>query len=301
VGRSASCLAALRFPPRGRRWPSDQRTIAGPSTCTARVDTSCSCAERSGPKHVASGGIHPALLAGVAAPPDAKCHTTTHSAKAMQPHARWGWAIAIGVNGSISVHHCGETAWHPRRMSGTELRERFCAVPRRIYLDTSTLQAIHDNGEVLFDSVTFIPRVRSQREPDYADQINALRMILLVNQRADFLFVITEASLHEVVARNSYSFFRWALDVQEAYYDRLVEPRPKSKQIADLDERRFGNISKKDKFLLRAALDSGCDAFLTMEKRLPRVGPFVHRTTGLRILRPTTYWQTLQPWASLLL
>jgi hypothetical protein len=55
----------------------------------------------------------------------------------------------------------------------------------------------------------------------------------------------------------------------------------------------------KDRRLLQKALDVGCDAFMTIERRLPAVAPFVEKTTGLRILRPTTYWALLQPLAGL--
>jgi hypothetical protein len=35
------------------------------------------------------------------------------------------------------------------------------------------------------------------------------------------------------------------------------------------DDRRFGMISVKDRRLLQEALDWHCDAFMTMERRLP--------------------------------
>jgi len=61
----------------------------------------------------------------------------------------------------------------------------------------------------------------------------------------------------------------------------------------------FGMISKKDRILLQDALDLRCDAFLTMEKNLPDAAEHVERKTGLRIMRPTTYWGLLGRWAKL--
>jgi hypothetical protein len=46
-------------------------------------------------------------------------------------------------------------------------------------------------------------------------------------------------------------------------------------------------------------LDVGSDAFLTMERRVPTQAPFIERATGLRVMRPTTYWLLLSPWAAL--
>jgi len=42
-------------------------------------------------------------------------------------------------------------------------------------------------------------------------------------------------------------------------------------------------------------------AFLTMEKesKLPAAAELVERNTGLRIMRPTTYWGLLDRWANL--
>ena len=63
----------------------------------------------------------------------------------------------------------------------------------------------------------------------------------------------------------------------------------------------FGMISKKDRILLQDALDLRCDAFLTMEKerKLPAAAEHVERHTGLRIMRPATYWGVLARWAAL--
>lgn len=65
------------------------------------------------------------------------------------------------------------------------------------------------------------------------------------------------------------------------------------------DNPRFGNIGSKDRILLQDALDFRCDAFMTMERRLPTRAEFIERETGLRVMRPTTYWSLLDPWANL--
>ncbi len=57
-------------------------------------------------------------------------------------------------------------------------------------------------------------------------------------------------------------------------------------------------ISLKDRQLLQEALDWRCEAFMTMERRLPTAA-FIKRETGLRVLRPTTYWNLLSRFARL--
>ena len=73
------------------------------------------------------------------------------------------------------------------------------------------------------------------------------------------------------------------------------EPVPTSTFV----DRRFGNISVKDRRLLQDALDVGCDGFLTMERRLPAQADFIQRATGLRVMKPTGYWAILSHWAAL--
>ena len=42
-----------------------------------------------------------------------------------------------------------------------------------------------------------------------------------------------------------------------------------------------------------------CEAFLTMERRLPRNAAHIDRELGIRILTPITHWEILRPWAAL--
>jgi len=58
-------------------------------------------------------------------------------------------------------------------------------------------------------------------------------------------------------------------------------------------------ISRKHRILLQDALDLGCDAFMTMKKRLPKNAEFIERITKLHVMQPSEYWELLQPWARL--
>jgi hypothetical protein len=73
--------------------------------------------------------------------------------------------------------------------------------PRRIYLDTPTLQKLYDFGGEIFEGKTFEPVGRAARAQGLANETDALRMIFTVNERAMFELVVTEASLREVVNR----------------------------------------------------------------------------------------------------
>lgn len=175
--------------------------------------------------------------------------------------------------------------------------EAWLTLPRRIYLDTGTLQTLYDYGETLWENEPFEPLRRDRQVPGLSDELDALRNIFLVNERAHFEFAVTEASLREVAARNERGYTQWVDDVLDSWL--VSSEGEKSAPTSTFDDPRFGNISVKDRRLLQEALDVGCDAFMTIERRLPTAAAFVEKTTGLRILRPTVYWALLQPFANL--
>jgi hypothetical protein len=172
------------------------------------------------------------------------------------------------------------------------------SLPRRIYLDTSTLQNLYDFGAEIFEGDLFEPDGRAARVQGLADEIDALRMIFMVNQRAMFGFVVTEASLGEVVNRARPGYTQWVYDVLDTW---LIQSEGDERPTpgTTFEDRRFGMISVKDRRLLQEALDWRCDAFMTMERRLPTAAAFIERQTGLRVIRPTTYRNLLSHFARL--
>jgi len=172
------------------------------------------------------------------------------------------------------------------------------SLPRRIYLDTSTLQSIHDFGGVIFEEESFSPVGRAARVEGLAAELDALRKVLLVNQRAMFEFVVTAASLREVQARNRTQFTQWVCDVVDTWLIQSEGQYPPTPGTTFGDP-RFGMVSQKDHRLLQEALDWKCEAFVTMERRLPTAAAFIQWETRLQVMRPTTYWGLLSPWARL--
>ena len=172
------------------------------------------------------------------------------------------------------------------------------SLPRRIYLDTSTLQKLYDFGGEIFEGEPFEPVGRAARVEGLADEIDALRMIFMVNERAMFEFVVTEASLREVVSRTRPGYTQWVYDVLDTW---LIQSEGEESPTPGrtFEDRRFGMISMKDRRLLQEALDWRCDAFMTMERRMPTAAPFIERETGLRVIRPVAYWDLLRRFARL--
>jgi hypothetical protein len=148
------------------------------------------------------------------------------------------------------------------------------SLPRRIYLDTSTLHKLYDSAGS-FSRVSRSSRSAGRRVRGLAGGIDALRMILMINERAMFEFVVTEASLREVVDRAHPRYTQWVYDVLDTWLIQSEGDQPPAPGRT-FDGRRFGMISVKDRQLLQEALDWRCDAFMTMERRFAYRGD-VHR------------------------
>lgn len=176
----------------------------------------------------------------------------------------------------------------------SDLVKAFTSLPARIYLDSSTLQRMFDYGGELFENEPFVPSQRAARVPGLAQDLEALRKIFIINKRAMFEFVVTRASLHEVSNRAQPSYTQWVRDVEDTW---LIQSEGLSPWTTD--QPRIGSVSAKDWVLIADALNTDCDAFLTMDGPLLTQAPVIEHKTGLRVMRPTTFWDLLAPWARL--
>lgn len=62
-------------------------------------------------------------------------------------------------------------------------------------------------------------------------------------------------------------------------------PTPESEPLAKrVDESGFGYLGRKNRLLIRDAVMLQCDAFLTVERKLPRNAGHIERELGPRVL-----------------
>jgi hypothetical protein len=180
--------------------------------------------------------------------------------------------------------------------------EAFESLPGRIFLDSSTLQTLQRYGEFIFENIEPAPGDRTWGMRGHFDEIDALRAIFQVNQRATFEFALSAHSFQEVVARRDPTYLRWAYDVLDHWQACLAESGFEGTGLARavlLDHPSFGYLGAGDRQLLRDALELECNAFLTMERRLPQNADHLQRQLGIRVLRPTGLWSLLRPYAYL--
>ena len=94
----------------------------------------------------------------------------------------------------------------------------------------------------------------------------------------------------------------WVYEIA-AYADSfLADDEPTDLNISrasKLDSTKFGYLSAKDRLLLKHSVELGCDAFLTVEKKLPKNASHLEREIGIRVITPALYWAMLRPWAAL--
>lgn len=92
-------------------------------------------------------------------------------------------------------------------MENNNIISNFKNLPRRIFLDSNLLQNLQVYGECVFDNFEVI------RDDKNADNIEALRNIFFVNQRANFEFALSVNSIKEVLEKDDKSYLQWASDV----------------------------------------------------------------------------------------
>jgi hypothetical protein len=178
----------------------------------------------------------------------------------------------------------------------------FERLPQRIFIDSCTVQTLQRYGEFVYDGGSIRPSDVIHRIPDGLDNIDALRAICQVTSCALFQWIVSDASRQEAAAKGDAGHLQWLFEIDN--YARVfldeMGPSPESRVLAArLDEPKFGYLGVGDRILLRDAIFFQCDAFLTMERKLPRNAAHIERELGIRVLTPIGYWEMLRPWAAL--
>jgi hypothetical protein len=153
---------------------------------------------------------------------------------------------------------------------GRLMKYSFESLPRRIFLDSCTAQMLRDYGGYICAGEPIDASDRIHRVTDGIANIEALRNIFLINERALFEWIVSSGSLHEAAEKNDRRHMQWLWDIADHSEVCLEEgggPTAESKSLAArLDEPKFGYLSEKDRKLLQHAIILCCDTFLTAER-----------------------------------
>jgi hypothetical protein len=178
----------------------------------------------------------------------------------------------------------------------------FESLPRRIFLDFCTAQMLRDYGGYIYEGEAISDSDRIHRVTDGLANLEALRYIFLINERAQFEWIVSPASMKEAFDKGDRGHMQWLWDIADHSEVCLDDdgPTAESESLgARLDEPKFGYLSRKDRLLIQHAIVLRCEAFLTAERRLPRNAPHIERELGIRVLTPIVHWEMLRPWAAL--
>lgn len=178
----------------------------------------------------------------------------------------------------------------------------FESLPRRIFLDSCTAQTLRNYGAYIYDGEAIPESDRIYRVTDGIENLEALRDIFLVNERAQFEWIVSRASMQEAEAKTDAGHLQWLRDIadhSETCLEDAGVTDESERLAARLAETKFGYLSEKDRLLIRQSIALRCEAFLTVERRLPRNAVHMEREVGIRILTPVTHWELLRPWAAL--
>jgi hypothetical protein len=182
------------------------------------------------------------------------------------------------------------------------VKHPFEALPRRIFLDSCTAQTLRDYGGYIYEGEIIPVSERIHRVKDGIANVEALRDIFLVNERAQFEWIVSHGSLQEAHDKRDSGHMQWLWDIAD-HSEVCLEgdgPTKESEALAArMHEAKFGYLGKKDRLLLRDAITLRCEAFLTVERRLPKNAAHIKRVLGIQILTPILHWEMLRPWAAL--
>jgi hypothetical protein len=182
------------------------------------------------------------------------------------------------------------------------MESTFEDLPRRVFLDSSTLQTLQTYGGFLYENEPISASDQIHRDPRGIGKLNALRAIMQVAERAPFEFALSAHSFEEVERRGDPGYLRWAYDVLDhwlACLEACGEPNADAQTVALLDTPSYNYLGAGDRALMKDALALECDSFLTMENRLPKCAEHLRATLGIRVLSPIEFWQILRPWAAI--
>ena len=182
------------------------------------------------------------------------------------------------------------------------MTSRFEDIPRRVFLDSSILQTLRDYGGFLYEYESLSPLDRINRDPKGVAKLEALRFIMHIAERAPFEFALSRNSFVEVERSNDPRYLQWAYDVLDHWLSCLEEsgePRADLIALSAIDSSALNYLGAGDRALLRDAIALECDAFLTMENKLPKNAAHLQKTVGIRVLSPLEMREILRPWAGL--
>ena len=91
----------------------------------------------------------------------------------------------------------------------------FETLPRRIFLDSCTAQTLRDYGSYIYEAEPIEPSDRIYRVSDGFANLEALRNIFAVSERAMFEWIVSRGSMEEAHAKRDPGHMQWLWDIAD--------------------------------------------------------------------------------------
>jgi len=180
-------------------------------------------------------------------------------------------------------------------------------VPRRVFLDTSSLNFILDNGAYIFNSMT-PPVSLSKRQ---LQDIDAFCKIFLAGKRAFWQVAISPFTYKEIIsthnANKRYYLQNWFMEVWH-YWLGILEEANDLPSFVEAEHTKIELLSSgildvipdiEDRLLICDAIVYKCDCFCTRDWRTI----LKHRDhlggLPIKILTPSEWWKLIEPYSGL--
>jgi hypothetical protein len=172
-------------------------------------------------------------------------------------------------------------------------------LPVRTFLDQSIVELFALHGAWIVEGDNETLRRAHFTDEEVAD-LNALRAIFAVNERANFQFISAEASTASLPKNAPDVFWATQLSVISDELLAVDGPTVESRQRSQLVESVIhSGIAPHHRVGLRYAILTRCDAYMTTDRTLIPQAAALTSAAQLRLHTPTTYWDQLEPWANL--
>lgn len=88
-------------------------------------------------------------------------------------------------------------------------------LPRRIFLDSCTVQTLFEYGAFIHEGESLPSEDRIHAVTDGIENLEALRNIFIVNDRALFEWIVSAGSMDEGRARGNANHMQWLWDIAD--------------------------------------------------------------------------------------
>jgi hypothetical protein len=183
----------------------------------------------------------------------------------------------------------------------------FRKMPRRVFLDTSSLNFILEYGEYIHDAVS--PPATLSRW--VIDDIDAFYNIFLIGERASWQLAISPLTYKEVITNNEstkrHHLEKWFTDVWD-YWLSILEGDNDLPSFAEAECTKIELLSSgildilddvEDRMLICDAIVYRCDCFCTTDWRTILKHRDHLKSLPIKIITPIEWWSFTRPYAPL--